>query len=146
MFDAKKSYWLWCLTRLHRLECYERARSIPWLLMPWIYHRPTSPLRLNVSVMVIIVMVMVVYSVVFLRIIKAQTVYHTEEQKLRKASHDISSSCVADVIPCKHAIECQNLGAVSIRKTVLPGMAIPMLKIRRPNGRLIFNMEIAIRR
>ena len=39
-----------------------------------------------------------------------------------------------------------NHGAVSIRKTVLPGMAIPMLKIRRPNGRLIFNMEIAIRR
>ena len=38
------------------------------------------------------------------------------------------------------------LGAVSIRKTVLPGMAIPLLKIRRPNGRLIFNMEIAIRR
>ena len=36
------------------------------------------------------------------------------------------------------------LGAVSIGKTVLPGMAIPMLKIRRPNGRLIFNMEIAI--
>ena len=35
-------------------------------------------------------------------------------------------------------------GAVSIRKTVLPGMAIPMLKIRRPNGRLIFIMEIAI--
>ena len=40
----------------------------------------------------------------------------------------------------------RSLGAVSIRKTVLPGMAIPMLKIRRPNGRLIFNMEIAIRR
>ena len=39
-----------------------------------------------------------------------------------------------------------NLGAVSIRKTVLPGMAIPMLKIRRPKGCLIFNMEIAIRR
>ena len=38
------------------------------------------------------------------------------------------------------------LGAASIRKTVLPGMAIPMLKIRRPKGRLIFNMEIAIRR
>ena len=38
------------------------------------------------------------------------------------------------------------LGAVSIRKTVLPGMAIPMLKIRRPIGRLIFNMEITIRR
>ena len=38
------------------------------------------------------------------------------------------------------------LGAVSIRETVLPGMAIPMLKMRRPNGRLIFNMEIAIRR
>ena len=40
----------------------------------------------------------------------------------------------------------RHLGAVSIRKTVLPGMAIPMLKIRRPNGRLIFNMEMAIRR
>ena len=39
-----------------------------------------------------------------------------------------------------------DLGAVSIRKTVLPGMGIPMLKIRRPNGRLIFNMEIAIRK
>ena len=34
----------------------------------------------------------------------------------------------------------RNQGAISIRKTVLPGMAIPMLKIRRPNGRLIFNM------
>ena len=49
-----------------------------------------------------------------------------------------------------HACWYQNIywyqGAVSIRKTVLPGMAIPMLKIRRPNGRLIFNMEIAIRR
>ena len=43
-------------------------------------------------------------------------------------------------------MEDKNLGAVSIRKTVFPGMAIPMLKIRRPNGRLIFNMEIAIRR
>ena len=39
-----------------------------------------------------------------------------------------------------------HLGAVSIRKMVLPGMAIPMLKIRRPKGRLIFNMEITIRR
>ena len=35
-------------------------------------------------------------------------------------------------------------GAVSIRKTVVPGMTIPMLKIRRPNGRLIFNMGIPI--
>ena len=43
-------------------------------------------------------------------------------------------------------LRCQDQGAVSIRKTVLPGMAIPMLKIRRPNGRLIFNMEITIRR
>ena len=45
-----------------------------------------------------------------------------------------------DVNPIEHLWD---LGAVSIRKTVLPGMAIPMLKIRRPNGRLIFNMEIA---
>ena len=41
--------------------------------------------------------------------------------------------------------EClQKQGAVSIRKTVLPGVGIPMLKIRRPNGRLIFNMGIPI--
>ena len=40
----------------------------------------------------------------------------------------------------------RDLGAISIRKMFLPGMVIPMLKIRRPNGRLIFNMEIAIRR
>ena len=39
---------------------------------------------------------------------------------------------------------CSLLGAVSIRKTVLLGMAIPMLKIRRPTGRLIFNMGIPI--
>ena len=45
-----------------------------------------------------------------------------------------------------HEYKNKNLGAISIRKTVLPGMAIPMLKIRRPNGRLIFNMEIAILR
>ena len=37
-----------------------------------------------------------------------------------------------------------DLGAVSIRKTVLLGMVIPMLKIRRPSGRLIFNMGIPI--
>ena len=43
-------------------------------------------------------------------------------------------------------VDTARLGAVSIGKTVLPGMAIPMLKIRRPNGRLIFNMEITIRR
>ena len=48
--------------------------------------------------------------------------------------------------PRKCVRNCRQLGAVSIRKTVLPGMAIPMLKIRRPNGRLIFNIGIAIRR
>ena len=48
--------------------------------------------------------------------------------------------------PGCEAVALRTLGAVSIRKTVLPGMAIPMLKIRRPSGRLIFNIEIAIRR
>ena len=47
---------------------------------------------------------------------------------------------------CDNASQNWVQGTVSIRKTVLPGMAIPMLKIRRPNGRLIFNMEITIRR
>ena len=46
----------------------------------------------------------------------------------------------------RSALATEYLGAVAIRKTVLPGMAIPMLKIRRPNGRLIFNMEITIHR
>ena len=45
---------------------------------------------------------------------------------------------------CKQWIMFKHQGAVSIRKTVLPGMTIPMLKIRRPNGRLIFNMGIPI--
>ena len=50
-------------------------------------------------------------------------------------------------IPLVGRAPCYNdLGAVSIRKTVLPGMAIRMLKIRRPKGPLIFNMEITIRR
>ena len=48
-------------------------------------------------------------------------------------------------MPCMRLQGC-HLGAVSIRKTVLPVMSNPMLKIRRPNGRLIFNMEITIRR
>ena len=47
---------------------------------------------------------------------------------------------------CSERAEEKVQGGVSIRKTVLPGTAIPMLKIRRPSGRLIFNMEIAIRR
>ena len=56
----------------------------------------------------------------------------------------------ADTVGCSFLrlslIARQKQGAVSIRKTVFPGMAIPMLKIRRPSGRLIFNMEIAKRR
>ena len=56
-------------------------------------------------------------------------------------SCDVTVMCCVEVDPMLF-----NRGGVSIRKTVLPGMAIPMLKIRRPNGRLIFNMEIAIRR
>ena len=51
-----------------------------------------------------------------------------------------------ELVCAVNMMDYRQLGAVSIRKTVLPGMAIPMLKIRRPNGRLIFNMEITIRR
>ena len=50
------------------------------------------------------------------------------------------------ILQIMHLLTHQLQGGVSIRKTVLPGMAIPMLKIRRPNDRLIFNMENAIRR
>ena len=64
-------------------------------------------------------------------------VHEWENQETRTCTIDIN---VTSMNVSNH------LGAVSIRKTVLPGMAIPMLKIRRPNGRLIFNMEIAIRR
>ena len=53
---------------------------------------------------------------------------------------------IADISLGGKSLHFRMLGAVSIKKTVLPGMAIPMLKIRRPNGRLIFNMEITIRR
>ena len=56
----------------------------------------------------------------------------------------LDETCITQISAFKSTMKDQ--GAVSIRKTVLPGMAIPMLKIRRPNGRLIFNMEIAIRR
>ena len=37
-------------------------------------------------------------------------------------------------------------GGRLIKKDGLTRYGDPMLKIRRPNGRLIFNMEIAIRR
>ena len=66
----------------------------------------------------------------------------TEEIGLVTPTPDLM--CAKWIISSLHSK--QELGAVSIRKTVLPGMAIPMLKIRRPNGRLIFNMEITIRR
>ena len=59
---------------------------------------------------------------------------------------DHTASIIQHSIHTNRQKHTQKQGAVSIRKTVLPGMAIPMLKIRRPNGRLIFNMEIAIRR
>ena len=52
----------------------------------------------------------------------------------------------SDITPRAFEKNGTHQGAVSIRKTVLPGMAIPMLKIRRPKGRLIFNMEIIISR
>ena len=61
----------------------------------------------------------------------------------------LESSLVEDMLRFTlhtQIIATKDLGAVSIRKTVLPGTAIPMLKIRRPDGRLIFNMEISIRR
>ena len=61
---------------------------------------------------------------------------HTSQRSYRKLT---VSSLHHTLRPCYQ-------GAVSIRKTVFPGMAIPMLKIRRPSGRLIFNMVIAIRR
>ena len=52
---------------------------------------------------------------------------------------------IAELITlCKWWHSWKLLGAVSIRKTVLLGMVIPMLKIRRPTGRLIFNMGIPI--
>ena len=60
------------------------------------------------------------------------------------AASDMSSCNCSDATWTLWYLKLQ--GAVSIRKTVLPGMVIPMLKIRRPKGRLIFNMEIAIRR
>ena len=79
--------------------------------------------------------------------------------KLRVTGLCARNSSVAGEFPAQRASNTENVsiwwrhhvvskeqGAVSIRKTVLPGMAIPMLKIRRPNGRLIFNMEIARRR
>ena len=64
-----------------------------------------------------------------------------------KAKHN-KTVCIFIGIYCSSLIHegRDEMGAVSIRKTVLPGMAIPMLKIRRHNGRLIFNMEITIRR
>ena len=69
---------------------------------------------------------------------------------VRYFPHNVTTDCLFCVQVLKevftYVIHLTTLGAVSIRKTVLPGMAIPMLKIRRPNGRLIFNMEIAIRR
>ena len=64
-------------------------------------------------------------------------------------ANDVSKLAYLQIVEgslCYFVFTIDVLGAVSIRKTVLPGMAIPMLKIRRPNGRLIFNMEIAIRR
>ena len=74
---------------------------------------------------------------------------HVGEVAMAYCNHCFKSApcCIpfsVPLLPCRRVD--RGLGVISIRKTVLPGMAIPMLKIRRPNGRLIFNMEIAIRR
>ena len=71
------------------------------------------------------------------------SVFLTPEAHLNNY-HIGSPKILQMAITCVYFFEV--LGAVSIRKTVLPGMAIPMLKMRRPNGRLIFNIEIAIHR
>ena len=60
-----------------------------------------------------------------------------------RAEHLCDGVVMSDWAFAAHS-ECNDLGAVSIRKTVLLGMAIPMSKIRRPTGRLIFNMGIPI--
>ena len=75
-----------------------------------------------------------------------QDIYWIKENKpVSYWAHDAANDrMTSDTLSI--ALPGHELGAVSIRKTVLPGMAIPMLKIRRPNGRLIFNMEITIRR
>ena len=83
--------------------------------------------------------------------------YVTEEEENVGIHHKISREWILPLHHSNSVLSHNNMlalrdgkpidhfqGAVSIRKTVLPGMAIPMLKIRRPNGRLIFNMEIAI--
>ena len=59
---------------------------------------------------------------------------------------DVLAPCIARPSAAMVLTLWDKQGAVSIRKTVLPSVAIPMLKIRRPNGRLIFNMEIAKRK
>ena len=69
---------------------------------------------------------------------------HNSERQEFATSEGLSR--IMEYYPVSVSKRLNTQGAVSIRKTVLPGMAIPMLKIRRPNGRLIFNMEIAIRR
>ena len=75
-----------------------------------------------------------------------QILLSAEEDNLSLFDSQIACLCQSIEINNNKHVYHQSHGAVSIRKTVLPGMAIPMLKIRRPNGRLIFNMEITIRR
>ena len=88
-------------------------------------------------------------------ILKYSEIRHTCEKQHRSFESALAFCLIIFLMDCKltssrnHETSkwfIRTLGAVSIRKTVLPGMAIPMLKIRRPNGRLIFNMENAIRR
>ena len=73
-----------------------------------------------------------------------------EIEKLFKSTFDMSIGGVDHLdavgfMACSSSARLsQTQGAVSIRKTVLLGMVIPMLKIRRPTGRLIFNMGIPI--
>ena len=67
-------------------------------------------------------------------------------QQVREDITDVNSSLIGLELAHWQTDRKWYQGPVSIRKTVLPGMAIPMLKIRRPIGRLIFNMGIAIRR
>ena len=95
-----------------------------------------------------------VKSSIITSIIHANTYINTSYRLINKIEIGNKLECwmgflilmAATFIQNYSAYSVRHQGAVSIRKTVLPGMAIPMLKISRPNGRLIFNMEIAIRR
>ena len=139
-----RTHWSYVLNEPNKMFCPVGSVKCCWVLFDGLggklHYLQVLTLYVQNCLWRIIVMCVYFMTSLDIRQQKLLKIILKEDQHLLNMNNDCQYHA------CWWWSDVRSQGAVSVRKTVLPGMAIPMLKIRRPNGRLIFNMEIAIRR